>query len=167
MTVESAPLAPPPIPEEETTLATTVTGPITHSSSSVVTPLPKQLTFLGPPTVEGEVVDVGMIQNEDKSIKAGDVLHYGISAALLVTKPLYGLMSIASGARKPKELKSVATFRVRSPRGMLVEVRIEKDVIGASINIGDYVSAWGQVNGGVVILRNAYNHTVRGEVRLR
>lgn len=167
-TVESAPLAPPPIPEEETTTLTPASSsPLTSSTSAPITPLPRQLTFLGTPTVEGEVVDVGMIQNEDKSLKAGDVLHYGISAALLVTKPLYGLMSIASGARKPKEFRSIATFRIRTARGQLVEVRIEKDVVGATINIGDYVSAWGQVSGGVVILRNAYNHTIRGEVRLR
>jgi hypothetical protein len=122
---------------------------------------------LSPPIVEGEVEDTGQTQYEDKGLKAGDIVHYGISTVLLVTKPLYGLMSLVSGARRPKEYKSIYTFRVRTPHNDVVEARIERDIIGASISLGDYVSIWGRMSGGVVIVQHAYNHTVKGEVRLK
>src|SRR5688572_22755442 len=58
-TLETAPLAPPPIPEEETAPLTTASpSPLTSSTAAPIIPLPKQLRFLGTPTVEGEVVDV-------------------------------------------------------------------------------------------------------------
>ena len=112
-------------------------------------PLPTQLLKLPPPIVEGEVEDTGQHQNEDKGLRAGDVLHGAVTTVLLVTNPLYGLMSLVSGARRPKEYKSIFTFRVRTPRNEIVEARIEKDILGASISLGDYVSIWGTMLGGL------------------
>lgn len=149
---------PPPVPTSGHSTVPTVFPP---------NPLPTHLMKLSPPTVEGEVIDTGQHQNEDKGLKAGDILHYGVSTALLVTKPLYGLMSLVSGARQPKEYKSIYTFRVRTPDNDIVEARIERDIVGATISLGDYVSIWGQISGGIVIVKHAYNHTVKGEVRLR
>jgi len=176
--VGTTPSAPVPIPGPATTTSpvpySPPPAPTVHGGTSPIPisvhppcPLPAHLRYLGTPIVEGEVIDSGQILNEDKSLKTGDVLHYGLSTVLLVTRPLYGLMSFASGARKPKEHKNVLTYRVRTPGGDLVEVRIEKDIMGASISMGDYITVWGREVGGVIIVRNAYNHTVRGEVRVK
>jgi hypothetical protein len=121
----------------------------------------------GPCTVEGEVVDMGQMQNVDRGIKAGDIVHLGLSSVLLVTKPLYGIMSLASGSRRAKEYNNIYTFRIESSKKEFTDVRVEKDMIGASINLRDYVSIWGKETGGVIIMYFGYNHTVKGEIRLR
>ena len=170
----SSPPAPIPKPSSSTPVPytpfpTSVPTPI-HSTVPTVyppNPLPTHFKKLPPPVVEGEVVDTGQHQNENKGLTAGDILHYGVSTVLLVTEPLYGLMSLVSGARRPKEYKSIYTFRVKTPNNDIVEARIERDIVGATISLGDYVSIWGQMSGGVVIVNHAYNHTVKGEVRLR
>jgi hypothetical protein len=156
-----------PVPFSPASSPIPVPFPTTVPTVYAPNPLPAHLLKQPPPIVEGEVEDTGQHQNEDKGLKAGDVLHGAITGMLLITKPLYGLMSLGSGARKPKEFKSIFTFRVRTPRNEIVEARIEKDILGASISLGDYVSIWGKISGGVVIVHHAYNHTVRGEVRLR
>jgi hypothetical protein len=125
------------------------------------------MTKWGPCTVEGVVLDIGQTQNVDGGIKAGDVIHYGLSSILLVTKPVYGIMSFASGVRRPKEHKNIYTLRLETPDNELVDVRIEKDMVGASVNLRDYVSIWGKSSVGVIIMLRGYNHTVKGEVRLR
>jgi hypothetical protein len=139
----------------------------TTSPISPPHPLPHYMTKLGPCIVEGEVVDIGQMQNVDDGIKTGDIIHYGLSSILLVTKPVYGIMSLASGARRTKEHRTIFTLRIQTPSNEYVDIRIEKDMIGASINMRDYVSVWGKSYAGVIILLRGYNHTVKGEIRLR
>jgi hypothetical protein len=78
-----------------------------------------------------------------------------------------GLMTLASGGSRPKEHKNVHVLRVQKTDGTAVMARIEHDMVGATIDMGDYVSIWGDTSGGVVIVKLAFNHTVNGEVRLR
>lgn len=145
------------------------TSPMSSSPSPILppNPLPKYMTRWGPCTVEGVVVDVGQMQNVDGGIKPGDVIHYGLSSILLVTKPVYGIMSFASGARRPKEYKTIYTLRVQTPANEFIDVRIERDMKGASINLRDYISIWGKSSAGVIIMIRGYNHTVKGEISLR
>jgi hypothetical protein len=168
--------APPPIPIPSpspivpgSSSSTTIPVPISPPPLTIYppAPLPSNLLKLPPPIVEGEVEDPGQDQNEDKGLKAGDILHIGLSGVLLVANPIYGLMSIGSRLGKPKEYKRILTFRVKNPNNDVFDIRVEKEMVGASIRLGDYLSVWGRMSGGVVVLEHAYNHSVRGEVRLR
>lgn len=139
----------------------------TPPSNPVHHPLPKSMNGYGPCLVEGKVVDIGQTQNVDRQIKAGDVIELGLKTALLFTDTKYGLMSWALSSKKPKEYKTIGVIRIESPTKGTVDIRIEKDMIGVSINICDYISVWGNERAGVFVMDHGFNHTVNGEIRLK
>jgi hypothetical protein len=124
------------------------------------------LAKLSPPLLEGDVVDTSELQVEDKKVKTGDVLKIIFGIPLLFINFVAGIMTLFSGGSRPKDYKHVFTFRVQRANGTIVLARIERDMIGATINIGDHVSVWGKESSGVVIVIKAFNHTINGEVRL-
>lgn len=120
----------------------------------------------GPTTEEGVVIDINQMQNVDRGIKAGQILQLGVGAAMLPIKPLAGIMSLTSAASRPKEYKTIYTLRIRTSSNEIREIRIDRDMIGASINLHDYISVWGR-DTGVINMARGYNHTIKGEISLK
>jgi hypothetical protein len=117
--------------------------------------------------LEGEVIDTRDIHVNVRKWEFGDFLRVFIGCLLLPLQPILALLTLLGGGSKPKEAQSIATFRVRRADGTVCQGRIEHDIIGATIDVGDYVSVWGSERGGVLVVEHAYNHTVGGEVILK
>ncbi len=62
---------------------------------------------------------------------------------------------------------SVTTARVRKADGTLHDVRFEGDLVRSRIALGDRVSLRGSERNGVLIVKQGYNHTTGGEIRVR
>lgn len=69
--------------------------------------------------------------------------------------------------RSPTERETVLIIRIERDDGGLEQARIESDLIGATMDLGDHVSIWGEHRGGVVVVKHAFNHTIGAEVRLK
>lgn len=130
-------------------------------------PLPQKLYRWGPSLIEGKVLDIRQTQNVNRDFKTGDLLSIGAKTILFFTDIKYLFMSWAMGPKKPKDMKTIEILRIESPARGVVDVRIEKDMVGASINICDYISVWGREISGVVVMNRGFNHTVNAEIRLR
>lgn len=130
-------------------------------------PLPQKFYRWGPSLVEGKVLDIRQTQNVDRGFKTGDLLSIGAKTVLFFIDIKYLFMSWALGSKKSKDMKTIEILRIESPARGVVDVRIEKDMVGAGINICDYVSVWGREITGVVVMNRGFNHTVNAEIRLR
>jgi len=129
-------------------------------------PLPAHLARLSMPRAEGEVIDTLMLQNEERGIKAGDVARTALGLAIMPFSFSSGALIISGGMGKPKTVRSVPVFRLKTPHNDIVEVRIERDVREGSIRMGDYVTAFGRITGGTLILMQGFNHTSKTEIKL-
>lgn len=69
--------------------------------------------------------------------------------------------------RSPTENQPVFILRIERDDGELEQARIESDLDGATMDLGDRVSIWGKRRGGVTIVSKAFNHTIGAEVRLK
>lgn len=69
--------------------------------------------------------------------------------------------------RSPTENQPVFIIRIERVDGGLEQARIESDMSGATMDMGDHVSIWGERRGGVVVVKHAFNHTIGAEVRLK
>lgn len=125
------------------------------------------LTRYGSPNLEGRVTDTRDMNILVRKWEAGDAIRMVIGCIMLPIQPLMALLTLFGFGNKPKEARSIATFRVERSDGTLCQARIEHDLMGATIDVGDYVSVWGIERGGVLVVEHAYNHTVGGEVILR
>lgn len=151
------PISQPPIPLGSSPLGSKKFGP-QYS-------LPSSFNRFNDPSVEGEVIDVSDIINEDTSGKSGDAVRNVLGAAILPFNPIAGVMTLASGLGKPKPTKSVPVLRIATPVGDIVEVRIDRQLKLGTIRKGDYVSIWGKNNGGVISLWMGFNHSTNAEIR--
>ena len=95
-----------------------------------------------------------------------DVARIGFATAMLPFRPLMGLATLVLGGGS-KETQEVYLIRVQDAGGGVQVARIEKNIGGATLDMGDYVSIWGFSRGGVCVVRRAFNHSVGAEVKLR
>ncbi|MBA3534622.1 MAG: hypothetical protein H0T73_22110, partial [Ardenticatenales bacterium] len=138
-------------------------GPVTPPPTSM--PLPPHLARGRPPNVEGEVEDTREIQVKAPRNTAAEVVRYTFAIILLPFRPMMVLLAWIFGGRRPTELQTVYLVRVRCVDGTVRQLRIEHEIAGATLDIGDYVSVWGHDRSGVLIVQHAYNHTVGAEVK--
>jgi len=115
---------------------------------------------------EGEVVDTFMLQNEERGMKAEDVARTALGLAIMPFNFLGGTMVISGGLGRPKTVRAIPVFRLKTPHNEIVEVRIERDIREGSIRMGDYVTAFGRTAGGTLILMQGFNHTSKTEIKL-
>ncbi len=76
------------------------------------------------------------------------------------------LMAVIFGQRQAPEWQDVIVLRVEDAGGRLTEARIEADLHGAGVRLGDHVTLWGQYRGGVLIVRRGYNHSSGADIRM-
>ena len=98
---------------------------------------------------------------------AGGILRNAFALVLLPFRPAMVLASMIFGSRKPTEHQTVYVVRVQQANGRISQVRIEHEIVGATVDLGDYVSIWGKERAGVIVVTRAYSHTVGAEVRLK
>ena len=71
------------------------------------------------------------------------------------------------GHPKPNWETNITSVRVRRQDGAEREARLEGNIVGGSISLGDPVSIWGKDVSGTLIVQRAYNHSTGAEIRLR
>lgn len=119
----------------------------------------------GAPTLEGRVVDTSQIQI---SVKSRTGFFRGLLGVLLfIFRPAMVLAAWVLRGRSPTENQPVFIIRIERDDGGLEQARIESDLVGATMDLGDHVSIWGKRQGGVVVVKHAFNHTIGAEVRLK
>lgn len=169
----SAPLAPIPIPTSPggtpvPYATSSPPSPMSPSASPPLTPLPSDLVDkYGTPDLQGEVVDTRDISVKEREFGAGGWLQGLFGCVMLPFQPIAALFALSGLANRPKETKTIITFRVRCLDGTICQARVERDLAGATVDIGDFISVWGALRNGVLIVKHAYNHTVGGEIILR
>lgn len=134
------------------------------TSAPPCSPLPASMAGLGTPLLEGEVVDTSQIQvtlPRKRSILRGTLAFF-----LLLFRPFLVLAAWIFGGHKPTEYRTIYLVRVQRTDRTIGQARIEHDMVGATMDLGDYVSIWGHSRRGIVFVQRAYNHTVDAEVRL-
>ena len=136
-------------------------APVVHPAARAAGPIPSRW---GAPIVEGTVIDTSQIQ---VSVKPRTGFFRGLLGILLfVFRPAMVLAAWVLRGRSPTEHKTVLILRIERDDGGLEQARIESDLDGATMDLGDRVSIWGKRRAGVVIVKYAFNHTVGAEVRL-
>jgi hypothetical protein len=138
------------------------TAPIPYTPSS---PLPLHLARLAAPDLEGAVVDTREIQVKSTDV-SGDLLRFIVALLLLPLRPLMILAAWIFGGRKSPETQTIYMVRVQRSDGTIAQARVEQDIEGVTMDLGDYVSIWGANRSGALVVKHAYNHTVGGEVKL-
>lgn len=137
-------------------------SPVIHRASHAAAMIPKRW---GTPIVEGTVVDTSQIQ---VSVKSRTGFFRGTLGILLfVFRPAMVLSAWILRGRSSLEHQPVFILRIERDDGGLEQARIESDLDGATMDLGDRVSIWGKRRGGVTIVNQAFNHTIGAEVRLK
>lgn len=76
------------------------------------------------------------------------------------------VMGLIGLSRRPERKMTVNTVRIRRPDGTMREALLEGDLRGSGLSLGDNVSFWGSDRSGVLVVKQAYNHTVAGKIRI-
>ncbi len=119
----------------------------------------------GKPIVEGTVIDTSQIQI---SVKSRTGFFRGILGVLLFAfRPAMVLSAWVLRGRSPSVHQPVFILRIERNDGGLEQARIESDLDGATMDVGDLVSIWGKRRGGITIVSHAFNHTIGAEVRTK
>lgn len=141
-------------------------APVGAAPAAPASPLAaKSMKRWGPTTLEGRVVDTSQIQI---SVKTRTGFFRGLLGILLfVFRPAMVLAAWVLRGRSPTENQPVFIIRIERDDGGLEQARIECDLVGATMDLGDHVSIWGARRGGVVVVKHAFNHTIGAEVRLK
>lgn len=71
------------------------------------------------------------------------------------------------GRPNPNWETNITSVRVRRQDGVQREARLEGDIVGGSISLGDDISLWGADVRGTLIADCAYNHNTKAEIRVR
>lgn len=87
-----------------------------------------------------------------------------IGCLLLPFRPLIVLSALLFGGKRPKEKTTHYVARLECADGSFCEARFERELRGARMSVGDYISVWGSMRAGVVVASHAYNHSVRAEI---
>lgn len=170
-----APAAPPPVrspvPYRASPSATPPTAiwppPAATSPTGAGHPLPKALSRLGPPQLEGEIEDVREQQVTVPQNSVEAFLKTLVSLILLPLKPFLVIGAWLFRGPTPKEKRTAYVLGVRKDDGIEEQARIEEELVGALPRLGDYVSLWGVPRYGVWIVSRGYNHSVTAEIRVR
>lgn len=85
---------------------------------------------------------------------------------MLPFRPLMVLMALIFSPRQTPEMQEVIVLRVEDAGGKLTEARIEADIHGAGVRLGDHVTLWGQYRSGVLIVQRGYNHSSGADIRM-
>lgn len=137
-------------------------APVVHPAARAAGPSTRKW---GSPIVEGTVVDTSQIQ---VSVRPRTGLFKGLLGVLLfVFRPAMVLAAWLLRGRSPTENQIILVLRIERDDGGLEQARIESDLDGATMDLGDRVSIWGKRRAGVVIVKYAFNHTIGAEVRLK
>jgi hypothetical protein len=111
------------------------------------------------------VVDTSQIQISAKP-KTG--FFSGLLGILLtILRPAVMLSAWILHGRRSPEYQTVFILRIERDDGGVEQARIESDLDGATMDLGDRVSIWGKRRGGVTVVSKAFNHTIGAEVRLK
>lgn len=120
-----------------------------------------------PPHLEGNVIDVFEMKMRKTGEWSGTVLKGLIALLILPFRPLMILMGLIFGLRSTAEIQEVIVLRVEdAATGHITEARIETDMRGAGVRLGDHVALWGQYRGGVLIVSRGYNYNAGAEIRM-
>ncbi len=85
---------------------------------------------------------------------------------LLFVQPLLILAALIFKGRGPREMVEVVVLRVQDSAGRTSEARIEREMRGAGVRLGDSVALWGHFRGSLLYVRGGFNHTTGAELRL-
>ena len=141
-------------------------APVSAASPAPASPLAAKSTKRwGAAILEGRVVDTSQIQISVKPRIGFFRAFFGI--ILLIFRPAMVLAAWVLRGRSPTESQPVFIVRIERADGGLEQARIESDLVGATMDLGDHVSIWGERRGGVIVVKHAFNHTIGAEVRLR
>jgi len=116
--------------------------------------------------LEGDVVDVYNAHIKKSGNWSGNTLKGLIGLMLLPFRPLMVLIALIFSPRQTPEMQEVIVLRVENAVGRLIEARIEADIHGAGVRLGDHVTLWGQYRSGVLIVRRGYNHSSGADIRM-
>jgi hypothetical protein len=136
-------------------------APVRPTSATVL-----RTTFTHVPALEGEVEDVGQLQVLVPVSFASRALRLAIALPLLIFRPLILAGAWAVRGSTPPERRPGYVLTIRRADGGAEQARIERELIGALPRRGDYVSLWGSRSYGVLVVREGYNHSVGGEIKL-
>jgi len=139
-------------------------GGTTTSTPGAPSPpvLPATYRSLGPPDIEGEVIDTNQVS---VAVQRKTSVARGLAATILLfSRPLVLLTIWLFAGRRPNEYRTVHLIRVKRSDGTIGQARIEADILGATAEAGDFVSIWGTQRSGVLVLKQGFNHTVGGEI---
>lgn len=89
------------------------------------------------------------------------------ASVLLLLRPMLVIGGWVLRRGQQVERQTVYILGVRDATGDEHQARIEGEPMGAMPRRGDYVSLWGSPRHGVLVIRNGYNHSVGGEIRIR
>jgi len=98
---------------------------------------------------------------------SGNALKWIVAIILLPFRPLMVIMPIIFGNHSSPEFQEVIVLRVEALTGILSEARIESEIQGAGVRLGDKVALWGSYRAGILIVIRGYNYTTGADIRLR
>lgn len=131
------------------------------------TPLPRSMQRLGSPVLEGIVEDVKDIQVGARPSFGQETARATWSSVLLITKPAIWLSSLLVRSTQSVNMNTHWILVVRRSDHTLKQARIEGDLTRAIVSRGDYVSLWGREKGGVLVIKQGFNHTAMAEIQFR
>jgi hypothetical protein len=132
---------------------------VTPPPSAPISPLPAAFSRLGVPHLEGNVVDTREIQFDKKAHPIG----YLFDGLLLLIDRSIGAASLFNRMSRRDKITAYIV-RVQRTDGSQRTAQMQGNFQGAPMEIGDYVSIWGNVENGVVNIRTAFNHTTNAEI---
>lgn len=112
------------------------------------------------PAAEGYVRHI----SERYMVKKNDLIKRGIAAAALglFISPALSFLPFIHGNDIPARDMRIEDYH----SGRMVDVMIVGEMVG-SINLGDAVAVWGQVQGNVLLLQAAYNYATDAQIQVK
>ena len=146
----------PPVPVPSAPVAVSVFGPLPRNMPS------------RSPDFEGTV----SIPPTTHEVKLGTDWSHAVLGCLLfpfllIFKPMMLVMGLVGLSSRPERKMTITTIRLQRPDGVVRNARLEGDLMGAGVSLGDTVSLWGSDRSGTVIVKRAYNHTTSSEISVR
>lgn len=105
-------------------------------------------------------------------VSAGPEWSHGVLGCLffpllLVFRPMLLVMGLIGLNAHPERKMTITTIRITRSDGRIFNARLEGDLMGAGVNLGDDVSLWGSNRSGTLIVKRGYNHTTSSEIQVR
>lgn len=151
---------------------TTASTPPAHkpipapARTPVPTPASASARGRGTPDLAGVVLSVSHTQMRKSGDWTGTTLKGLLALIALPFRPLMVLTALLFGQRSTPEFQEVTVLRVEDIAGRPVQARIEAEIRGAVVELGDEVELWGHYRNGVLIVSRGYNSSTNAEIRL-